>query len=113
MNRPFTMCLEPGCGARVPFGRCLAHARRGPVRLEAERENVAVRRWYRTARWARLRLAVLVDAAYTCASCGVVQVRLEVDHVTRHDGDPARFWDRSNLQALCPGCHATKTNRGE
>ena len=113
MNRPLTMCLEPGCGVRVPFGRCLAHARRAPQRLEADRDNVEIRRWYRTARWANLRQAVLVDAAYTCASCGVVQVRLEVDHVTRHDGDPARFWDRANLQALCPTCHAAKTNRGE
>jgi 5-methylcytosine-specific restriction protein A len=110
MDRPLAYCTEPGCPTRVPRGRCEAHM--PPPRQEADRDNVAVRRWYRTARWARLRQAVLVDAAYTCATCGAVQLRLEVDHVTRHHGHPALFWDRTNLQALCPPCHTKKTNRG-
>jgi 5-methylcytosine-specific restriction endonuclease McrA len=111
MDRPLQACTEPGCPARVLRGRCEAHTL--PARQEGDRDNVAVRRWYRTARWMRLRLAVLVDAAYQCQGCGAVQVALEVDHIVRHRGDPDRFWDRTNLQALCSTCHAHKTNRGE
>jgi 5-methylcytosine-specific restriction endonuclease McrA len=110
MDRPLQACTVPGCPARVPRGRCEAHTLR---RDEGARDNVAVRRWYRTARWARLRQAVLFEAMFQCAGCGTVQLRLEVDHVTKHGGDPDRFWDRGNLQALCSTCHAKKTNRGE
>jgi len=111
MDRPLAYCTEPGCSARVVRGRCATH--QPPARQESDRDNVAVRRWYRTARWRRLRLATLVHCAYTCQACGAVQTRLEVDHVTRHRGDPDRFWNPDNVQALCPTCHANKTNRGE
>jgi 5-methylcytosine-specific restriction endonuclease McrA len=73
---------------------------------------VDVRRWYRIARWARLRQQVLIDQAYACATCGCVALDLEVDHIRKHDGDPALFWNRENLQALCPVCHIDKTKRG-
>jgi 5-methylcytosine-specific restriction endonuclease McrA len=80
---------------------------------EHTRPNYKERAWYRTVRWARLRNQVLLEAAYTCAGCMHVQVRLEVDHIRKHDGDPKRFWDRANLQALCPTCHHAKTQLGE
>jgi len=110
MQRPLAYCSEPGCAVRVPRGRCATHALK---RDEQARPNVDVRRWYRTERWTRLRAGVLADAAYQCAQCGTVQRELEVDHVTPHRGNPALFWNRKNLQALCPHCHAQKTNRGE
>lgn len=28
-----------------------------------------------------------------------------VDHVRKHDGDAALFWDSNNLQSLCAPCH--------
>jgi 5-methylcytosine-specific restriction enzyme A len=111
MQRPLVYCTQPGCPARVVRGRCPAHAL--PPRQETDRPDVDVRRWYRLERWTRLRRGVLVAAAYTCATCGVVTPRLEIDHVVKHGGDPVRFWDRSNLQALCPQCHQRKTMRGE
>jgi len=55
---------------------------------------------------------VLIDQAYACAQCGQVTLALEVDHVRKHDGDPALFWMRENLQALCPQCHIAKTKAG-
>jgi len=97
-------CLQPGCGVLVARGRCSAHAVR--------RVNASVRRWYCTARWFALRAQVLLEAAYTCASCERVQQRLEVDHIRKHLGNPALFWDKANLQALCPSCHHDKTRRG-
>jgi 5-methylcytosine-specific restriction endonuclease McrA len=83
------------------------------VLRERTRPNYDQRAWYRTMRWARLRNQVLLEAAYACAGCSHVQVKLEVDHIRKHDGDPALFWAKSNLQALCPQCHHAKTQRGE
>jgi len=97
-------CAQPGCGVLVRRGRCAAHLVR--------RENYRARRWYCTARWFTLRAQVLLEAAYTCAVCERVTQRLEVDHITKHQGNPALFWDRANLQALCPSCHYDKTRRG-
>jgi 5-methylcytosine-specific restriction endonuclease McrA len=102
-------CAYPGCSQQVSRGRCPAHA----LQAEQARPNYAVRRWYRTARWKYLRAQVLRDANYTCAQCGQVRVELDVDHRLKHDGDVRRFWDRTNLQALCPSCHAVKTARGQ
>lgn len=33
------------------------------------------------------------------------------DHVVPHRGDPVRFWDETNWQALCRPCHAIKIAR--
>lgn len=92
----------------MPTGRCATHA----VALEHTRANWEVRKWYSTTAWLRLRLEVVTDAAYTCAQCGRIQADLDVDHIVKHDGDSARFWDRGNLQALCPACHSRKTSQG-
>lgn len=94
-------CLEPGCPRLVTHGRCTLHAK----------DNVAVRRWYRTVRWRRLREQVLSEAMYTCARCGHTQINLQVDHVQPHGGHMECFWNRANLQALCPSCHTAKTMR--
>jgi 5-methylcytosine-specific restriction endonuclease McrA len=107
-QRPLQYCVVPGCGTRVPSGRCAPHA----VALEHTRRNRDVRKWYYTSAWIHLRQQVLVDAAYTCAQCGVVQADLDVDHILKHDGNPALFWNRANLQTLCPRCHQSKTAHG-
>ena len=106
--RPLRACVYPGCSTRVTSGRCAPHA----VSLEHTRPNRDVRKWYYTLQWSHLRKQVLVDAAYTCAQCGVIQAALEVDHIVKHDGNPAVFWNRANLQALCRTCHQQKTARG-
>ena len=100
-------CLAPGCAALVTHGRCPAHYQDRNLR----RTTFAVRRWYRTVRWTRLRHEVLTESAYACAACGQVALVLDVDHITPHQGDPALFWARTNLQALCHLCHTRKTNR--
>jgi len=102
-------CAAPGCSVLVPKGRCPAHAR---VK-EQSRPNRVIRRLYYREQWKRLREQVLVQAGYTCAQCGVIHHQLEVDHIVKHDGDPARFWDPTNQQALCAPCHTKKTGRGE
>jgi len=112
-DRPLVACAVPGCPARVVRGRCDAH--RAPVERQRERDrpNRDTRRWYRIDAWTAVRRIVLAEAQYTCAACGLLTVNLHVDHIRKHNGDPALFWGRSNLQALCPRCHQQKTERGE
>lgn len=102
-------CVVPGCAALITRGRrCRAHA----VTAEHARPNYDVRRWYRTPRWKALRTRILREQAYRCADCKQVVAALEIDHIAKHEGDPARFWDRTNVQALCRPCHSRKTQRG-
>lgn len=108
-SRPLRACAYPGCATLVTSGRCAPHA----VAREHARRNRDVRTWYCTVAWSRIREAVLVAAAYTCAHCGVVQADLDVDHIVKHHGDPHVFWNLANLQALCSSCHSRKTQRGE
>ncbi|SEB78901.1 HNH endonuclease [Rhodobacter sp. 24-YEA-8] len=66
------------------------------------------RNWYNTARWKDLRWDVLESALFTCGRCGHLEgdtSKLVADHIIPHRGDEGRFWDRSNLQCLCKGCH--------
>lgn len=65
-------------------------------------------RWYKTARWQRLRWSVLVRDLFTCRTCKCIEVdtsRLVADHVEPHRGSALLFWDEANLQCLCKGCH--------
>lgn len=66
------------------------------------------RRWYKTARWQRLRWQVLVRDLFTCRRCGRVEgdtSQLVADHRVPHRGDERLFWDEANLQCLCKLCH--------
>lgn len=107
-------CQQPGCPEVQAETWCDAHR---PKRSEERfRWNVAVRRWYRTARWLALRARVLAEQPF-CPECaaagrGVVDTT-DVDHIKPHRGDPKWFWARTNLQALCHACHSRKTQRGE
>ena len=70
------------------------------------------RRLYRSARWARLRMAVLTRDGFQCRRCGFVETdtsRLICDHIVDHKGDEAKFWvGPDGLQTLCVGCHGAK-----
>lgn len=84
-----------------------------PPQTEADRSRQrdatqVWRAWYKTARWQRLRWAVLVRDAFTCRMCGRIDGRtsqLVADHVAPHRGSEALFWDDANLQCLCKACH--------
>lgn len=36
-------------------------------------------------------------------------IATEVDHIEPHRGDPLKFWNRDNWQALAKPCHSRKT----
>ncbi|NTG48982.1 HNH endonuclease [Agrobacterium rhizogenes] len=68
------------------------------------------RSWYKTARWQKLRMVVLVRDLFTCQmkGCGRIEAdtsQLVADHKIPHRGDEVLFWDENNLQCLCKPCH--------
>jgi predicted kinase len=44
-----------------------------------------------------------------CDAQGKMNPSNEVDHIVPHDNTPAKFFDISNLQAMCKPCHSLKT----
>lgn len=78
------------------------------------------RKWYRTARWKRLRWSVLVRDRFTCQRCKRVEAntsQLVANHKTPHRGDEALFWNEGNLETACKPCHdgliQSEERRGE
>lgn len=74
------------------------------------------RRWYKTARWQRLREKVFTRDLFVCqmTGCGHIigDARERVcDHRKPHRGDEALFWDEENLQTLCKPCHDKSKQR--
>lgn len=70
------------------------------------------RSWYRTKRWAKLRMQVFVRDNFVCQRSGVLCVGRHpapdspvANHVRPHRGDPALFWDPDNLQTVSKQVH--------
>ncbi|MGI3169996.1 HNH endonuclease [Pseudooceanicola sp. C21-150M6] len=68
--------------------------------------------WYKTARWSRLRTAILKRDGWTCQQTGVLLVGKYpapnspvIDHRKPHRWDPDLFWDEANLQAVSKEWH--------
>src|SRR5688572_10745903 len=75
------------------------------------------RKWYKTARWSRLRHRVFVRDCYTC-QCGCGRLEgdtslLVADHKTPHRGDERLFWDEANVQTMLKACHDSKKQKEE
>ncbi len=116
---PMKVCARPGCAKLLPLGvsYCVKHEAeaermrlgrkaRADVRRRAD-TGKAWRRWYKLAKWARLRAAVLSEQPHCvmCLAKGRFVLASVVDHIKRHGGVWALFWDRKNLQSLCASCH--------
>ncbi|MFH9957323.1 AAA family ATPase [Streptomyces roseolus] len=104
-TRPPTRCTS--CRQlRTPGGRC--GCRRASQRQAAETR--AEWSWvYADPRWPLLRDQVLSEEPLCRAQCG--RPPGVVDHIRPHRGDELLAFDRTNLQALCKGCHDAKTAR--
>ena len=102
-------CAHPGCPRLVRHGEkyCEAHRALHPGEVRS-----ATTRGY-NGEWRKARTAFL-HAHPFCAECmkrGVFTKATVVDHITPHRGDYNLFWDRSNWQSLCKGCHDVKTGK--
>lgn len=127
----------------LPSRLGVAPSRLASARPQTERDRHAQRdaeqhwrRWYKTARWQRLRWSVLVRDHFRCQRCKAEHEALTAlcdllapldqlasvtgsapghvaDHIRPHRGDEALFWDASNLQCLCKVCHDKHKQRDE
>lgn len=91
-------------------------ARRKHDRDRARRQDW--RAWYKSPRWAALRLQVLARDEYRCQRTGVLLGGRAnapdspvVHHKTPHRGDPALFWDIANLEAVSKAWHDSEGQR--
>ena len=75
------------------------------------------RNWYKTARWARLRLRIFIRDGFQCqCGCGRIEgntSKLVADHKVPHRGDERLFWDEDNVQTYLKPCHDSKKQREE
>lgn len=75
---------------------------------------------YGTARWQRLRQAVLTRDLFTCQMCGVIlregredDRAAVVDHIQPVRLRPDLFYDPDNLWSVCRQCHDGAIRRAE
>ena len=79
-------------------------------------ESQPWRRWYKTARWQKFRMSILVRDLFTCQMCKRIEPntsQLVADHRTPHRGSERLFWDERNLQCVCKPCHDSVKQREE
>ena len=101
---------------RLSHRRPVSAAPSGRQAYDAARDKQEWRRWYKTARWQRLRMVVLTRDLFTCQRCWRIEADtslLVADHRRAHRGDEALFWDERNLQCLCKRCHDSAKQREE
>lgn len=74
----------------------------------------ASERGYGTA-WIKARKGYLRSHPHCvmCAKQGQQVVATVVDHIKRHGGDQALFWDKANWQPLCQAHHDSTKQRDE
>lgn len=78
---------------------------------ERDHQRVAAepwRKWYRIARWQKLRMKIFVRDLFICQMCRKIEPdtsQLICDHIEPHGGDERLFWNEDNLQCLCKACH--------
>jgi 5-methylcytosine-specific restriction protein A len=70
------------------------------------------RAWYQTERWRKLRMEVFVRDGFVCQRSGVLCIGKYpapnspvANHKVPHKGDPALFWDISNLETVAKEVH--------
>lgn len=67
------------------------------------------RQWRKLRKWHLARNPLCKE----CLKMDRTVAAKHVDHIEPHRGDPAKFWDRENLQSLCTMHSNQKTGRGQ
>lgn len=105
--RPCT--ADPRCpelGAGGPCATHRAHRQRATEqRRGTSRARGYSRRWADYSRW----FLVGHPLCVRCEKAGRVTASALTDHIEPHRGDPVKFWNPANHQALCWACHSRKT----
>lgn len=59
----------------------------------------------RTRKFKEFRINILIKSSYRCSECGVVNGRLEIDHIKPVKFFPELVLDEENVRVLCRECH--------
>ena len=105
-----TACARRDCPELTLDRYCPAHKREYDRQYEQGRPS-AIRRGY-GRQWQRYRKWFLSDPVNAMCATGCGLPSTDVDHIQPVAGpDDPLFWEPSNHQALCHGCHSRKTVR--
>ncbi|HEV7335547.1 MAG TPA: HNH endonuclease signature motif containing protein [Bosea sp. (in: a-proteobacteria)] len=101
MSRPPRLC---SCANIVAYGvRCECQRAQDRQRKAGhDRRRPPARERGYDHEWRKARLAYLAEHPH-CRMCSAPATT--VDHIIRHRGDRALFWNRANWQPLCAPCH--------
>jgi len=98
--------LKPQLGSLSPS---IGYAPQDERERNTQRDqNQPWRRWYKTARWQKLRWSVLVRDRFRCSRCGKLDgntSQLVANHKRPHRGNELMFWDDTNIETVCKTCH--------
>lgn len=86
--------------------------------FDQRRDDNEQRKWYKTARWQKLKLRVHARDLYTCRATGVLCSGKHpepnspvADHIIEPDGDPVLFWDEQNIRTVSKEFHDSERQR--
>lgn len=78
------------------------------------------RRWYKTARWAALKLRVHARDQYVCQKTGVLCIGVHpapnspvAHHDDPHRGNEEKFWDEANIVTVSKEWHDSEAQKAE
>lgn len=78
------------------------------------------RKWYRTKRWADLKLRVHVRDNFICQKTGVLCCGKHPEpnspvahHADEHRGDETKFWDEANIITVTKAWHDSEAQKAE
>ena len=101
---------KPRLSATAP--RLHRKSKSGAERDRDRDQNSPSRRWYKTARWQKLRARVLKRDKYTCQQTGQLLVGKHpapnspvADHKTPHRNREELFFDENNVEAVSKAYH--------
>lgn len=66
-----------------------------------------------TKEYRNFRVSILIKASYMCSECGVVNGRLEIDHLKPVKFFPDLVLDENNVRVLCRECHKKTLTYGK
>uniref|UniRef100_UPI002AFDE9F8 ATP-binding protein n=1 Tax=Hoeflea sp. TaxID=1940281 RepID=UPI002AFDE9F8 len=85
---------------------------------DQRRDDREQRRWYKTARWQKLKLRVHVRDLYVCQATGVMcsgkypaDNSPVADHIIEPEGDPDLFWSIDNIRTVTKEFHDGERQR--
>lgn len=114
--KPLLSTMPPRLGPAKPVDRKEAETQRTRQRDQDDPS----RKLYNSRKWRALRDEVYVRDSYTCQKTGVICVGKHpapnspvADHIIPHRGNPALFWDKSNIQTVSKAYHDSQKQREE